>query len=130
MGKSVVSPRNRRLLMVGNFLSVAGRYGSSQNLASELRNAGFEVTTTSGVLRRIPRLVDMLKTVITRRHEYDLAHVEVFSGPAFVWAETVCFALRCSPKTLCPHAAWRKPARLCEEALRSESGVCFARLLR
>jgi glycosyltransferase involved in cell wall biosynthesis len=116
--------------MVGNFLSAAGRYASSQNLASELRSAGFEVTTTSGMLRRIPRLVDMLKTVITRRHEYDLAHVDVFSGPAFVWAQTVCFALRCLRKPYVltlrggnlPAFARSSPRRV-ERLLRSAAAV-------
>jgi glycosyltransferase involved in cell wall biosynthesis len=36
----------------------------------------------------------MLTTIWRRRHDYSLAQVDVFSGPAFVWAEASCWALR------------------------------------
>jgi len=36
----------------------------------------------------------MLDAVVRRRREYNVAHVDVFSGPAFLWGETVCAALR------------------------------------
>jgi glycosyltransferase involved in cell wall biosynthesis len=35
----------------------------------------------------------MLSTVWRRRREYDVAQVDVYSGPSFVWAESVCWLL-------------------------------------
>lgn len=86
---------NRRVLLVGNFLSAAGRTrGVCEDLAERLRAAGWQVLTTSHQPARIPRLLDMVHTAWTRRHEYDVAQVDVYSGPAFLWAETVCWVLR------------------------------------
>ena len=39
-------------------------------------------------------LPDMLATVWTRRCDYDIAQIDVYSGAAFFWAEAVAFALR------------------------------------
>jgi glycosyltransferase involved in cell wall biosynthesis len=36
----------------------------------------------------------MLQSVYRQSKEYDVALVEIYSGPAFVWAEIVCTALR------------------------------------
>lgn len=35
-----------------------------------------------------------MKTCWTLRHRYDVAQVDVFSGPAFAWAEAACWTLR------------------------------------
>jgi glycosyltransferase involved in cell wall biosynthesis len=56
--------------------------------------SGWPVITTSENPRRLGRLADMVATVWRRRHEYSVAHVDVFSGLAFVWAEAACAALR------------------------------------
>jgi glycosyltransferase involved in cell wall biosynthesis len=40
----------------------------------------------------------MLATVWRFRHHYDLAHVDVYSGRAFLWAEAVCRLLRLAGK--------------------------------
>lgn len=48
---------------------------------------------TSTRIGKLQRLADMVHTTWTSRRAYDLAHVDVFSGAAFVWAETVCFEL-------------------------------------
>jgi glycosyltransferase involved in cell wall biosynthesis len=40
----------------------------------------------------------MLGTVWRFRHDYDLAHVDVYSGRAFLWAEAVCRLLRLTGK--------------------------------
>jgi len=39
-------------------------------------------------------MAEMLAIVLLLRHDYDLADVQVFSGPAFVWAEAVTLLLR------------------------------------
>ncbi|HJU65676.1 MAG TPA: glycosyltransferase family 4 protein [Gemmatimonadaceae bacterium] len=50
--------------------------------------------TTSSQLHRGRRLLDMMWTSWRRRHDYAVALVDVYSGPAFVWAEAVCWTLR------------------------------------
>jgi glycosyltransferase involved in cell wall biosynthesis len=40
----------------------------------------------------------MVRTTWQRRHEYAVAQVDVFSGPAFIWAEAVCRTLRLAGK--------------------------------
>ncbi|MBA3465640.1 MAG: glycosyltransferase family 4 protein [Deltaproteobacteria bacterium] len=83
------------VLVVGTFLSESGRNASyCEELATRLEGTGLRVTRTSPQVGRIPRLVDMLATALRRRADYDVAHVDVFSGAAFVWAELVCFELR------------------------------------
>ncbi|MGH9766394.1 MAG: glycosyltransferase family 4 protein [Blastocatellia bacterium] len=84
-----------RILIVGNLLSATlGVRSVSEDLAARLSSAGWNVLTTSESRGRLPRLLDMVMTVWRRRREYDVANVEVFSGPAFCWAEVVCFLLR------------------------------------
>ncbi|HLH20646.1 MAG TPA: glycosyltransferase family 4 protein [Bryobacteraceae bacterium] len=83
------------VLLVGNFLSAAvGNRGVCEDLAERLRAAGWDVLTTSSRLARIPRLADMLSTVWRRRGEYEAAHVDVYSGLGFRWAEAVAWTLR------------------------------------
>lgn len=83
------------VLLVGNFLSASlGVRSVCEDLAEHLASAGWPVLTTSTKRPRLARLLDMLQTVWRRRREYGLAQVDVYSGPAFVWAELVCQALR------------------------------------
>jgi glycosyltransferase involved in cell wall biosynthesis len=56
------------------------------------------VILTSRRLPRVQRLADVVTTVWRNRHEYDIAHVDVFSGAAFAMAEAACFALRTAGK--------------------------------
>lgn len=83
-----------RLLMVGTFLQRTGTPGVCDELAARLRNAGWAVRTTSSAQGRVARVTDMLATVVRDRHHYDVAQVDVYSGPAFTWAEGVTLALR------------------------------------
>jgi glycosyltransferase involved in cell wall biosynthesis len=91
--------RKGKVLMVGNFLYAAnGIYGICDELAQQLSAHGWEVLTTSSKVRRLPRLLDMVKTAWQRRRDYTIAHVDVFSGAAFFWAEAVCWTLRLAGK--------------------------------
>src|ERR1051325_257151 len=84
-----------RILLVGNFLSSSvGTRGVCEELSGRLTAAGWSVITTSSLRSRVARLSDMLATTWTRRNEYDVAHVDVYSGAAFFWAEAVAFTLR------------------------------------
>ncbi len=82
-------------LLVGNHLSGAGVNPSvCESLAVRLRERGWRVLTTSHNPNRVGRVYDMLTTVWETRHDYDVAHVDVYSGKAFLWAEAVCGLLR------------------------------------
>lgn len=83
------------VLLVGNFLSGAlGTRTVGEDLAAALVAAGWPVITTSGQRHRLARLADMVRTVWRRRRDYRVAQVDVYSGPAFIWAEVVCWTLR------------------------------------
>lgn len=76
------------VLLVGNFLSHAGgSYQVCEALASRLVAAGWPVLTVSDQRNRVLRLADMLLTIWRRRSQYQVAQVDVFSGPSFLWAE-------------------------------------------
>jgi L-malate glycosyltransferase len=85
----------RSALLVGNFLSgVTGVRGVCEDLAVRLAQAGWTLATTSPRPAKLARLADMLETAWRLRHEYSVAQVDVYSGPAFFWAEAVCWTLR------------------------------------
>ena len=84
-----------RVLLVGNHLSATtGTRSIGEDLANRFKELNWEVTTTSHKSRKIPRLLDMLRTTYVSRFKYDIALVEVFSGSAFLWAEAVSWLLR------------------------------------
>jgi glycosyltransferase involved in cell wall biosynthesis len=91
----IISHRSA-VLIVGTFLSPNGLGGRSvcEDLAEQLTSAGWDVTTTSSESQRLWRLMDMLRTAWAHRRRYEIAQVDVYSGRAFVWAETVCAVLR------------------------------------
>jgi glycosyltransferase involved in cell wall biosynthesis len=82
------------VLLIGNFLSSSvGVPGVSEGLADKLAAAGWRVLTTSEKPGRLARVTDMLLTAWRRRGHYQVAHIEVYSGPAFWWAAAMCFLL-------------------------------------
>jgi glycosyltransferase involved in cell wall biosynthesis len=88
-------PTPGTVLLVGNFVPVSASYGSvSQDLASQLECAGWRVIRTSYHQQKALKVLDMLCTCWTARKRFDVAHVEVYSGKAFIWAEAVCGLLR------------------------------------
>jgi glycosyltransferase involved in cell wall biosynthesis len=88
------------LLMVGTFLSAhIGTRSVCEDLAERLQASGpYRVLTTSSRPNRATRLLEMVSTVFLRRHDFDVAQVDVYSGPAFIWAEAACEALRACRK--------------------------------
>lgn len=87
------------VLLIGNFLvGGSGTRGVGQDLAVALKTAGWSVVTSSSCRGRVARLLDFLLAVWRNRNQYDVAHVDVYSGLAFVWAEIVCCALRMAKK--------------------------------
>jgi glycosyltransferase involved in cell wall biosynthesis len=83
-----------RLLMVSTFLKRYGTPGVCDELAGRLQAEGWRVRTTSSSPNRYMRVVDMLATVWRERGRFDVAQVDIFSGPAFTWAELVTLSLR------------------------------------
>lgn len=91
--------RRPPILWIGNFLSGSGRVRSvCEDLVPRLRERGWEIFTASHRPGRCARAADMLATICSRRHEYALAHVDVYSGKAFMLAEAACQALRWAGK--------------------------------
>jgi glycosyltransferase involved in cell wall biosynthesis len=85
-------------MLVGNFLSKTGIRSVCEDLAEHLSASGHSVFTTSRRKSRSFRFVDMTSTVWRQRHKYSVALVDVYSGLAFLWAESVCWLLRRSRK--------------------------------
>ncbi len=84
---------DKSVLIVGHF-NPLGNFNICQDLAPRLSATGWRVITTSRYRRRIPRVLDMLLTTCLKRSQYRLAHVDVYSARAFLWAEAVCLLLR------------------------------------
>src|SRR2546422_1049857 len=85
----------RSVLIIGNFLSASGgSRGVCEELAERLAASDWEVLTASRKRPKLFRLADMVLTAVKHRHEYGLALVDVFSGPAFCFAEAVGCILR------------------------------------
>lgn len=85
----------RSVLLVGNFLSsINGNYNVCEGLATRLTRLGWPVIATSQKQARLPRVGDMIATTWRKRNEYAVAHIDVYSGNAFLWAEATCWVLR------------------------------------
>jgi glycosyltransferase involved in cell wall biosynthesis len=83
------------VLLVGNFVPASSSYGSvGQELACRLESAGWRAIRTSYHQRKAVKLMDMVHTCWSERNRFDVAHVELYSGKAFIWAEAVCTILR------------------------------------
>jgi hypothetical protein len=89
------SQRRLRALFVGDFsASRLGNQSVVEDLVGRLRAHDVSAVTTSNRLRKLARVTDMLVATWRHRHAIDVASVDVFSGNAFVWAESVCFLLK------------------------------------
>lgn len=109
--------------MVGNFLSETyGIRSVSEDLADRLRFLGWHVYTTSNRPHRLARLNDMVIKIIRFHRKFKLAHVEVYSGYAFVWAEVCVFLLHYLRKPILltlhggnlPFFVRQSPDRVCQ----------------
>jgi glycosyltransferase involved in cell wall biosynthesis len=119
-GREVV-PGKPAVLVVGNFLSqhMTVRH-VCEDLALQLRGAGWQVVTASDRPAPLARALDMLKTAWRRRRDYAVAQVNAYAFRAFLWAEAVCRLLRLLGKPYIitlhsgsfPDFARRRPDRL------------------
>jgi len=67
-------------------------------LAHRLAAAGHRVIMTSHKVSRPFRMLDMIGASWRFRNVYDVAHVDVFSGSAFMWAEATCLVFKMCKK--------------------------------
>jgi len=82
------------VLIAGNFLSEAGgNRGVCEDLAERLGALGWRVVTTSRRTGRVARVADILHTAWSKREDYEVAQIDLFSGPAFFWALTLGWLL-------------------------------------
>jgi len=86
---------NRSVLFVGAFPRPATleRYVSG-DLALRLQKLGWRVRVTSQSPSRLGRLGSILWQTWRARKDCSIACVDLYSGPAFVWAEAACTLLR------------------------------------
>ncbi|MEL7625983.1 MAG: glycosyltransferase family 4 protein [Anaerolineaceae bacterium] len=86
---------NGGLLFIGNFLP-APRHNKNvwHFLAEKLAETGWSVITTSNEEHQLLRLVDMLLTIWRERRSYQVAHIDVFSGKAFIFAQLSTILLK------------------------------------
>ena len=71
----------------------SGSYVVSRDLAKGLPEFGWRVLTTSHAEGPGGRALDIVRTAIARRRDYALAHISVYSGRAFLWAEMAAQAV-------------------------------------
>lgn len=89
-----ITPRHPRVLFIGHFFSAkTGTRSNAEDVSGHLTTAGWTILTTSHHRKRIPRILDMVATVVRKRRLYEVAVVDVYSGFAFAWAELVCALL-------------------------------------
>ena len=92
--KMTLAP-SRSALFIGAFApSSQATRGISEDLSIRLASSGWQVRMTSRHASRLGRLADMLCTCWRWRNGYQVAAVDVFSGPAFMWAYAACSVLR------------------------------------
>lgn len=107
--------------MISNFLADKHHNKNIWHaLAERLRENGWEILTTSTRRIRLLRMVDMLWTVLHERSHYNLAHIDVFSGAAFMFAELCAALLRVLDK---PYVLTLHGGRLPEFAQRNQRRV-------
>src|SRR5690348_9223096 len=89
------SESKRAVLFIGNFLSsTVGNRAVCEELTDRLAASGWSILTTSSRPGRVARLADIVGSVWRHRSRYEAAHIDVYSGPAFFWAEAAALALR------------------------------------
>lgn len=71
-----------------------GTRSVAEGLAEKLNEIGFHSLLTSRARFRGVRVADMMATIWLKRGAYQLAHVDVYSGAAFRWAEWATFLLQ------------------------------------
>ncbi len=84
-----------RVLQVGNFLSARGyTVQFVEELSDRLEQDGWHIIRASDQVKKVSRLASILSRIFVNRKNFDAAHITVYSGAAFVWAEAAAGMLR------------------------------------
>jgi len=86
-----------QLLFIGNYFS---NTAISYEILNYLRHKGWVVKYTSTKKNRVLRLIDMLFTIVIENKNFQVAHVDVFSGFAFFWALCCVYLLKLFSKAI------------------------------
>ena len=93
--ETVVVDLSLSALVVGAFSPPSyGSRGISEDVCARLASAGWRMQIVSRRQNRVGRVLEMLWTCWRERHRYRVAAVDLYSGPAFFWAKSVCWMLR------------------------------------
>src|SRR5438045_118669 len=93
------SHKQKTILQVGNFLSAKGYTRQFiEELADRMERSGWFIYRTSDSVSPALRLANMGLTSWRRRSNYGVAHIAVFSGRAFLWAEVSARIVRAAGK--------------------------------
>ncbi len=93
--QQISSNKFPRLFLVANFLSANGGSRSvMEDLADRLQTSVDRITCASHYRSGLMRGLHMAATALLKRREYDLAVVDLYSGRAFLWGETVARLLK------------------------------------
>jgi glycosyltransferase involved in cell wall biosynthesis len=97
----VLSSSKISVLHVGSFLSRSG-YNLSfiEELADQMELAGWNIYRTSDTESQPIRLARIATTCWLRRHDYEVAHIAVYSGRAFILAEVASWIICASGRPL------------------------------
>jgi glycosyltransferase involved in cell wall biosynthesis len=83
------------VLLAGTFFSErGGSRAPIEDLAQELRQAGYRTICVSRFRSRPLRVADLLSRALLSRSKYDIAVVDLYSGAAFLWGEALSFVFR------------------------------------
>ena len=94
-----MNARPKSVLFVGAFPAPAPltRYVSG-DLALRLATSGWDVKVTSRSQGRIGRVWEIIRDVWRTRQQYEVVCLDLYSGPAFYWAELACRIIQLSKK--------------------------------
>lgn len=86
--------KKNKIAIFGTFFSWIGIYKSPcEELADKLEKNNWQVIRVSNKINKVNRLLDLVITALKRRNDYNVGTLEVYSGPAFIWAEAVGLVL-------------------------------------
>lgn len=109
------------ILIIGNFLSKhTGAFGVCEDLADHLVSRGWKILTSSDTKNKYARHLDQLWTIFSKKNQYDIVTLDVFSGLSFFWTELCVLALQMIDKPFIlvlhggnlPKLALRLPKRM------------------
>lgn len=82
-------PMNEKsILLIGNhFVSNKGNQNVWMEIPTRLSQLGWKTLTSSSIFLKPFRLLDMIWSILSKRNDYQIAQLDVFSGPSFIWAD-------------------------------------------